>query len=335
MISLNKGIGMKEFTVLDLIDLDLKENIALNLKCIGGRPGLSRVITNSKINRPGLTLSGFFEEFSHDCIQLFGKGEQAYLHRLEELKSFETIERMFTYKIPCIIFCDGGEPGKRFLEIAERSGCPVLTSGLPSGEFAIRVYQVLSDVFAPQKTIHGVLVEVFGVGVLITGDSGVGKSETALELIERGHRLISDDSVKLQNVSGNILVGSGENEFLAHHMEIRGLGIINITHLFGVSAIRDKKQVQLFVQLEEWDSNKDYDRVGGDITTEILGVTIPKLEIPVKPGRNVPIIIETAAMNERLKKLGYYSAKEFNQNVLKWLESESARDLYYKNEDTF
>jgi len=326
---------MKDFTILDLLDLDLKENNALNLKCIGGRPGLARVVTTAKINRPGLTLSGFFEEFSYDSIQVFGKGEQAYLHRLEEQKQFSSIEKMFSFPIPCVIFCEGGDPGQKFIDIAERSGCPILKTDLPSGDFSVRLYQVLNDVFAPKKTIHGVLVEVYGVGVLITGDSGVGKSETALELIERHHRLISDDTVHLMRVNGNILVGKGENEYLAHHMEIRGLGIINITHLFGVSAIRDKKQVQLFVQLEEWDSNKNYDRVGEDLTTEILGVTIPKLEIPVKPGRNVPIIIETAAMNERLKKLGYYSAKEFNQNILKWLESESARNLYYKNEDTF
>lgn len=331
----SKGNHMKEFTVLDLLDLDLKEKNILDLKCIGGRPGLSRTISTSKVNRPGLTLSGFIEEFSYDSIQLFGKGEQAYLKKLEQQETYEALEKMFSFEIPTCIFCEGGTPGKKFIEIAERSGCSILKTGLQSGEFALRLYQVLDDLFAPVQTIHGVLVEVFGVGVLITGDSGVGKSETALELIERGHRLISDDTVKLRCVNGTIIVGEGENEFLAHHMEIRGLGIINITHLFGVSAIRDKKQIQLFVQLEEWDSAKNYDRVGGDLTTEILGVQIPKLEIPVKPGRNVPIIIETAAMNERLKKLGYYSAKEFNQNVLKWLESESARNLYYNNEDTF
>lgn len=326
---------MKEFTVLDLLDLDLKEKNLLDLKCIGGRPGLTRNLTTSKVNRPGLTLSGFFEDFSFDSIQLFGKGEQAYLKKLENMDDYTAIKKMFTYAIPTCIFCEGHLPGKKFIEIAEKSGCSILQTTLPSGEFALRLYQLLDEVFAPTQTIHGVLVEVFGIGVLITGDSGVGKSETALELIERGHRLISDDTVKLRCVNGNILLGSGENEFLAHHMEIRGLGIINITHLFGVSAIRDKKQIQLLVQLEEWDSNKTYDRVGEDITTEILGVSIPKLEIPVKPGRNVPIIIETAARNERLKKLGYYSAKEFNQNVLKWLESESARNLYYNNEETF
>ncbi|MFP4564470.1 MAG: HPr(Ser) kinase/phosphatase, partial [Spirochaetia bacterium] len=181
-----------------------------------------------------------------------------------------------------------------------------------------------------------VLVEVFGIGVLIMGDSGVGKSEAALELIERGHRLIADDAVEMKCVSGNILMGSGANKAIGHHMEIRGLGIINITHLFGVGAIRDKKQIQLVVNLEEWDSNKEYDRIGSQNNTlELLGVHIPLLQIPVKPGRNIPIIIETAAMNERLKKMGYYSAKEFNQNILKWLESENARSVYFQKKSIF
>ncbi len=326
---------MNNLTVLDLLDLDLKEKGVLGLKCIGGRPGLSRVITTSKVNRPGLTLSGFFDEFSHSSIQLFGKGEQAYLRQLEKNNNYETIERMFSFPIPTCIFCENSAPSEKFIHIAETSGCPILKTSLASGDFALRLYQILDVIFSATETIHGVLVEVFGIGILITGDSGVGKSETALELIERGHRLISDDVVKLSCVNGNFLVGTGENEFLAHHMEIRGLGIINVAQLFGVRAIRDKKRVQLFVQLEEWDSNKSYDRVGGDLSIKILGVTVPKLEIPVKPGRNIPIIIETAAMNERLMKLGYSSAKDFNQNVLKWLESESARDLYYNNEDTF
>jgi HPr kinase/phosphorylase len=194
---------------------------------------------------------------------------------------------------------------------------------------------MLDEIFATTLTIHGVLVEVYGIGVLITGESGVGKSETALELIERGHRLISDDTVKLRNISDTYLIGSGENPMLAHHMEIRGIGILNLANLFGVGSIRDKKQVQLLVHLEEWDSNKNYDRVGEELYETLLGIAVPKLEIPVKPGRNVPIIIETAARNERLKKLGYYSAKEFDQSVLKWLESESARNLYYNNEETF
>lgn len=324
-----------EFSILDLLDLDLKEHNHLQLTCIAGRSGLSRKITNAKISRPGLPLSGFFDEFSSQSIQVFGKGEQRYLKKLESENNLATLERFFSFTLPTCIFCDGGRPSMRFIEIAERSGCSILQSALGSADFSKGLIQLLDEIFAETVTIHGVLVEVYGIGVLITGDSGVGKSETALELIERGHRLISDDTVKLRNISDTYLIGSGENPLLAHHMEIRGIGILNLANLFGVSSIRDKKQVQLLVHLEEWDSNKNYDRVGEELSETLLGISVPKLEIPVKPGRNVPIIIETAARNERLKKLGYYSAKEFDQSVLKWLESESARNLYYNNEETF
>ncbi|MDY4611289.1 MAG: HPr(Ser) kinase/phosphatase [Sphaerochaetaceae bacterium] len=326
---------MIEFTVLDLLDLDLKDHNHLHLTCIAGRSGLSRKIHNSKISRPGLPLSGFFEEFSNDSIQVFGRGEQQYLLKLENERNYTTVDTLFGYQIPACVFCDGGKPSDRFIERAEESGCAVLQTDLLSSDFSRRLYQVLDEVFAETQTIHGVLVEVYGVGVLITGDSGVGKSETALELIERGHRLISDDTVKLRNISDTYLIGSGENPMLAHHMEIRGLGIINLANLFGVGSIRDKKQIQLVAHLDEWDSNKNYDRVGENLTETLLGITVPKVEIPVKPGRNVPIIIETAARNERLKMLGYYSAKEFDQSVLKWLESETARNMYYSNEETF
>jgi HPr kinase/phosphorylase len=189
----------------------------------------------------------------------------------------------------------------------------------------MRILRVLSTIFAPKQTVHGVLVEVFGIGVLLEGESGVGKSESALSLIERGHRLVADDSVEIRRVSGNILMGSGA-QVVSHHMEIRGLGIINITHLFGVGAIRDRKQIQLVVQLEFWDDKKSYDRIGSqENTIDILGVHVPLVVVPIKPGRNVPVIIETAARNERLKKMGYYSAREFNKNVMNWLETESTR----------
>ncbi len=324
-----------DFSILDLLDLDLKEQNHLQLTCIAGRGGLSRKLTSSHISRPGLPLSGFFEQFNHDSIQLFGRGEQKYLEKLAQEGKTASIERLFSYPIPTCIFCNNGEPSPFFVELAERSGCSILQTPLTSGELSGALIQLLDEVFAQTMTIHGVLVEVYGIGILITGDSGVGKSETALELIERGHRLISDDTVKLRNISDTYLIGSGKNPLLAHHMEVRGLGIINIANLFGVGSIRDKKQVQLLVHLEAWDANKTYDRLGEDIVETFLGIEIPKLEIPVKPGRNIPIIIETAARNERLKKLGYYSAKEFDQSVLKWLESESARNLYYRDEETF
>jgi HPr kinase/phosphorylase len=327
-------MAVKQFTVLDLIDIDLKEHNSLNLHCIGGRKGLSREISIPDLNRPGLALSGFFESFAHQRIQIFGRGEVSYLNKLMGEGKTDTIEKLFTYTIPCCIFTHNLSPDRTFFEAAEGAQCPILQTDLGTADFSSRLMRILSNIFAPQQSIHGVLVEVYGLGILILGDSGVGKSETALELIERVHRLVADDVVEMRCVNGNILMGSGANKIIGHHMEIRGLGIINITHLFGVRAIRDRKQIQLVVKLEEWDSQKMYDRLGTDENfEEFLGVSIPKLEIPVKPGRNVPIIIETSAMNERLKKMGYNSAKEFNQNILKWIESDAARSVYYGQED--
>lgn len=323
---------MQDFTVLDLLDLDLREHNYLRLTCQAGRSGLSRKITTAMISRPGLPLSGYFNEFNGSSIQLFGKGEQAYIEELESKGNFETIEKIFRSEIPCCILTDGGRPSAKLSDIAESNAVALLSTDLDSSDFSRHAFGILDEVFAKTETIHGVLVEVFGIGVLITGDAGVGKSETALELIERGHRIISDDTVKLKNLSDTYLIGSGENPMLAHHMEIRGVGIINLINMYGVGAIRDKKQVQLSVHLEEWDNTKSYDRVGGSLSAEFLGITIPRVEIPVRPGRNIPIIIETAARNERLKKLGYYSAREFDQNVLDWLESETTRKMYYNTD---
>ena len=324
----------KRFTVLDLIDIDLKEHNSLNLKCIGGRKGLSREIYVQNINRPGLALSGFYDSFAAERLQIFGRGEVAYLKKLEADNNSENIRQMFSYPIPCCIFTHGLFPDKTFIELAENAQCPLLQTDLPTSEFSARIMRILSGIFAPRQSLHGVLVEVYGLGILILGDSGVGKSETALELIMHNHRLVADDVVEIHCVNGNTLMGTGANKIIAHHMEIRGIGIVNVTHLFGVGAIRDRKQIQLVVMLAEWDSKKNYDRIGlEEQYMELLGVNIPKLEIPVKPGRNIPIIIETAAMNERLKMMGYNAAREFNQNILKWIESDSARAVYFGSED--
>jgi HPr kinase/phosphorylase len=241
----------KRFTVLDLLDLDLKEQNALDLRCIGGRKGLPREITTPDLNRPGLALSGFYESFAWQRLQIFGRGENAYLKMLAEAGRTEALAKMFEYPMPCCIFTHNLAPGKEFFAAAEAADCPVLQTDLPSSEFSSRVLRVLSDIFSPQTTIHGVLVEVYGIGILLTGDSGVGKSETALELVERGHRLVADDVVEIRCVNGSILMGQGANKVIGHHMEIRGLGIINVTHLFGVGAIRDKKQIQLVCGLEQ------------------------------------------------------------------------------------
>ena len=292
---------MKDFTVLDLLDLDLKEHNHLRLRCIAGRSGLSRVLRSAMISRPGLPLSGYFVDFNNGSIQLFGKGEQSYLRMLEEKGELSSVEKILSSQIPCCVFTDSSSPSQSIIDMAESHAMAILTTDLNSSDFSRRAYSILDEVFAKTETIHGVLVEVFGIGVLITGDAGVGKSETALELVGRGHRL-------------------------------RGLGIINIANMYGVGAIREKKQVQLSVHLEKWDDSKNYDRIGDSLQAQFLGVKVPRVEIPVRPGRNVPILIETAARNERLKKQGFYSARDFDRGVMSWLESEATREMYYNTE---
>lgn len=326
---------MKQFTVLDLLDLDLKENESLSLKCVAGRQGLGKEITQPYIDRPGLALVGYFEHFTFNRIQIFGIRECSFIEKMEKEKNLENIEKFFSYQMPCCIYTTGMTPGKKIKELAVRANCPILVTPLSTTDLTQRLNRILAHMFAPKKLVYGVLVEVYGIGILIQGKSGVGKSETALELIERGHRLIADDTVEVRNTRGNSLSGRGPNQQLAHHMEIRGLGIINITHLHGVGAVRHSKEIQLVVNLEEWDNDKEYNRLGTDeFTTEILGVQIPTLTIPVKPGRNIPIIIETAAMNERLKSMGYFSAKEFNRKTIQWLEAKNISS-FYNNEHRY
>lgn len=326
----------KPFTVLELLDLELTGHDTLNLKCIGGRKGLTRALTVIDTNRPGLALSGFFDAFVFERVQIFGRGECAYLEKLHREGTTDTIERLFAFGIPCCIFTYGLLPNEEFLAIAETVGCPILSTDLQTAEFGRRLTRVLSNVFAPKKTMHGVLLEVYGIGILLTGHSGVGKSECALELVERGQRLVADDIVEIRCVNGNTLLGRGANTLISHHMEIRGLGIINVAQMYGIGAIREQKELQLIIELEEWDSNKLYDRIGTERKTlDILGIKVPVLEIPVKPGRNVPIIIEAAAMNERLKSMGYNSARDFNQNILKWIETGEAQSAYYGSDDSY
>jgi len=321
----------KAFTVLDLLDLDLREHNALNLVCKAGRKGLSKPITQPDINRPGLALSGFFDDFNPKRPQLFGNGETSYLRKLRDESSWASVEEIFSRGIPCCIFTNNYLPEEKFLHLAESHQVPILLTDLNSSDFTVRIIRTLADVFAPQRTIHGVFVEVSGMGVLLLGDSGVGKSEAALELIERGHRLVCDDAVDIRCVSGNTLMGKPVNPTLGHHLEVRGIGIINVAQLFGVAAIQFQKEIEMVIEMEIWDPAKEYERLGTkDSTTEVLGVSLPSMKIPVKPGRNIAIIIETAVMNHRLKKMGFHSAQEFNQNVIQWLESENARTVYLR-----
>ena len=313
-----------KMTVLDLLQLDLKEHEALELTCIGARRGLTAELHGPELNRPGLALGGFFDNFAYQRIQVFGRGESAYLRKLAAEGATSSLQSMIAYELPCSVFTHGIDPSDDFLRLSEAAGRAVLQTPLPTAEFTSRVVRILTLMFAPSVQVHGVMLEVFGMGVLIQGPSGVGKSEAALALVERGHRLVADDVVDVRLV-GNLLHGSG-TRVASHHMEIRGLGIINISYLFGVGAILDSKNVQLVVRLEDWDAAADYDRLGLDErTVEFLGVGVREVLIPVRPGRPIWILIETAAMNERLKHMGYYSAAEFNRNVTRWIESRRPR----------
>lgn len=304
---------MAGLTVERLIRVCNRPAIAIPLEVVAGRGGLEKAIAGPEVNRPGLGLTGFFENFAYSRIQIFGKGESAYVESVLERGEDGNLRDFFSYDIACCVYTHNCPVPERLCELAEQNNVTILATSLDSADFIRKIHPLLDDWFAPSVSIHAVLMEVFGVGVLILGKTSIGKSECALELIERGHRLVADDLVEVRRLAGRILIGRGPEKIPPHHMEIRGLGIINISMLFGVGAIRDKKRVQLVVQLELWDSAKEYERTGLDDTDyEILGIRIPQVTVPISPVRNVPVVIETAAMNYRLKKIGFHAAREFD-----------------------
>ncbi len=278
--------------------------------------GMQNKIYSVGINRPGLSLTGFTEHFAYRRTQMLGKEEISYLRNLEEKKDYSSCEGFFSYNVPCCIVSYHQEIPPTFLKMCEVNDIPILSSSLSTSRLVNLLIKLLDEVFAPSTTLHGTLMEIFGVGILIQGRSGVGKSESALELIERGSRLIADDLVKVKRIDFDTLQGEGA-DIIKHHMEIRGVGIINIQHLFGVSAIRSKINIDLIIYLEEWKLSKEYERLGLDDQTEtILDIKVPFYLIPVRPGRNMPIIIESATRNFRLKSMGYNAAKEFNKKLI-------------------
>jgi HPr kinase/phosphorylase len=302
---------------------DLLENSEsdLRLKLIAGENGLEKEIPEAEINRPGLSLTGFFDFFAYDRIQIFGKGETAYIKNFSEEKQRQIYDTFFSYDILCCIFTHGDHPSRLFLEFANMKNVPVLFTELPTTRFVSMLTHLVTQAHAPTTTVHGTLVDVFGIGVLLLGKSGVGKSETALELVERGHRLVADDIVEIKKVDDFLIMGSGSN-LIRHHIEIRGLGILNIRDIYGIRSVRNRKRIELIVSLEDWDETKTYDRLGIDERVyTIIDVEVPHIIVPVRPGRNIPVIVETAALNLRLKKMGVNSAKELDQKLQDWMKS--------------
>ena len=267
-------------------------------------------VTTSDINRPGLQLAGFFEFFDKDRIQIIGRNETTYLQESDEELRLERVKELISRKPPAVIITRGMEPLVEMTDLAMEYKVPILRTGDTTSAFMSSLISFLNDELAPRITRHGVLVEVYGEGVLMLGESGVGKSETAIELIKRGHRLIADDAVEIRRVSSKTLVGSSPDN-IRHFIELRGIGIINARRIFGIGSVKMTEKIDLVVNLEQWDQNKVYDRMGVvSEKTEILGLDITSVTIPVKPGRNLAVIIEVAAMNNRQKKMGYNAAKE-------------------------
>ncbi|MDR1067264.1 MAG: HPr(Ser) kinase/phosphatase [Clostridiales bacterium] len=276
----------------------------------------SKMIYNSEINRPALQLAGFYDYFDEDRIQLVGKVETAYLLKITPRQRRDTLERLFKRKLPAVIICRGIEPFPEMLKNANENGVPVLQSDESTANFMAEIMRWLHDKLAEKIMTHGVLVDIYGEGVLIMGESGIGKSEAALELIQRGHRLVADDSIIIKRVSSETLIGSCP-EVIQNFVELRGIGIVDVRQLFGVQSIKATQAIDLVIKLESWDSSKFYDRLGmTEEYAEILGNKIVCNHIPIRPGRNIAIICESAAINNRQKKMGYNAAHVLSARVL-------------------
>lgn len=285
--------------------------------------GKEILISRTDVNRPGLALSGFFGHFEPGRIQIIGLGEHQYLGTFSKELLKERLDKFLSQNPIAIVFSSNLEISKEFIESAEKYSVPVLRTHIRTSDFMASLIAFLNLNLAPRITRHGVLVEVYGEGILLIGDSGIGKSETAIELVKRGHRLIADDAVQIKKVSSKTLVGSAP-ELIRHFIELRGIGITDVRRLFGMGTVKDTEKIDMIINLEPWIQGKMYDRLGiEDKFTDIMGISVPTTTIPVKPGRNLAIIVEIAAMNNRQKKMGYNTAEELEKLLMKQMENES------------
>lgn len=309
------------------IDELLRDNqYGLGLSVLAGSQGLIHRISSSRIQKPGLALAGYTEHLHPERLQVLGNTEISYLQQIDCKIAAENIAALCSFPISCFVVTKGLRPPQLLLDLADTRDIPVLATSHQSSTFISLITKFLEERLLPTIHLHGVLMDVLGVGVLITGKSGIGKSECALDLVMRGHRLVADDMVFIKKKMPAVLSGQAE-ESLQYLMEIRGLGIINIKDLYGVSAIRDKKIVDMQLELMEWDESHEYDRLGvDDRSVTILGIEIPHIIIPVRPGRNLGSIIEVAARNNLLKGMGYHSARDFQERLLARIESRPLGD---------
>ncbi len=304
---------------------DLIEKFKFEL--VSGEEGINRPITTSDISRPGIELAGFFDYYPAERIQLLGKTELTFFDKLSRDEKMYRMEKLCTDITPVIIISRGMDVPPELIEASERESVPVIKSPSKTTRLSSRITNFLESKLAPTTAVHGVLVDIYGVGVLIIGKSGVGKSETALELVKRGHRLVADDCVEIRQEDEDTLVGSAP-ELIEHLLEIRGLGIINVMTLFGAGAIRNFKRITLVINLELWDQTKQYDRLGlEEDKMKIIDTELTKYTVPVRPGRNLAVIIEVAAMNYRLKRMGVNAAEDFTKRLSNAIEYGEHEDI--------
>ncbi|HEY7877376.1 MAG TPA: HPr(Ser) kinase/phosphatase [Gemmatimonadaceae bacterium] len=320
----------KALTVARLLDL-LRDTLQLEL--VGDGAGLDRVISVNEVSSPGLVLAGFVERFPAKRMQVFGETEITYLLSLSEQRRREVLETFFAFDVPCAVVTKRLDVPHELREIAGAHGVPVLRSSLKTTEFYRRVKPALDEEFAPSTTLHGSLADVYGVGLLFVGRSGIGKSECVLDLVERGHRLVADDIVIATRRGNDVIIGRG-HELQRHHMEIRGVGVIDIPSIFGIRSVRQQKRIEVVVQLERWDHADNVDRTGLDgATTTILDVEVPRVTIPLNPGKNITVVAEVVAMNHLLRYSGVNPAEAFNQRLISRMRVASDVRQYLAEDD--
>lgn len=317
---------------LRLRDLLARKGDPLQLEALTGELGLDRQVPDSEVASPGLALAGYTGRFAPQRLHVLGETEITYLTSLDDGSRKHSLECLFGFDLPAVVVTKGQDVPPELLDLARKRGIPVLRTRLKTAEFYRRIKPILEEAFAPRTTLHGSLADVYGVGLLFIGRSGIGKSECVLDLVERGHRLVADDIVQVTRRGQDILIGQG-HEFAAHHMEIRGIGLIDIPRLFGVRAVRQQKRIEVVVQLADWDNAKDADRTGlAHSETVILDVSIPKVIVPLNPGKNITVVSEVVAMAHLLRYSGVDMAAAFNERLIrKMKEQKGVRE--YLQED--
>ncbi len=322
---------MDELTVEKLFE---ENKNRLKLEILNNKSSFSKKIKEREVHRPGLALSGFVDVFTYNRVQVIGNTELAYLETLSPTKRETSLRKVFEFDLPCIVITDNNQPSENFISIANEKNITILRSVYSTTHVIQILSSYLERIFAPFTTIHGSLVDVYGVGVLITGRSGIGKSEVALDLVERGHRLVADDVVYLTRRTEEILIGSC-SETLLHHMEIRGIGIIDVCSIFGIHSVRFQKRVEIELHLEDWEEGKDYDRTGlEEQYVNYLDVSVPIINLPIFPGKNITVLAEVIALNYLIKIYGHYAAKEFNKTLKdKIKSSKSLKDYFFYNQE--